>query len=157
MKKILTCLTVVGCLAVLIMAQRAPAASTAASTSPATPQPPDIVVNGYKEFKTGGYVAATNAWAKDSSLLLDTQTLQGLNNYFSTISANSGSFQGADVVRLVPLSADTQMVYTVAKFERQLIYISFTCYKTNDKWIITWIVANKDPAVVLPTMIMSGN
>jgi hypothetical protein len=157
MKKILTCLTVVGFLTALIITQRAPAASTAAPTSSTEPQPPDIVVNGFKEFKTGGYVAATNAWAKESSLLQDAQTLQALNNYFSQISANSGAFVGADVVRIVNLSANTQIVYTVAKFERQLVYISFTCYKTGNKSLVTWIVANKDPSLVLPTMILSGN
>jgi len=157
MKKILAglCLLTAGSLSALILAQRAPAASTTAAPNPEA-MVPDIVVNGFKEFKTGGYSAATNAWAKDSSLLLDTQTLQNLNNFFNTISSTSGSFVGADVVRVVNLSANTQEVYSVVRYERQVVYIGFTCYKTGDKWIITVIDADKDPLKVLPTNIMSG-
>jgi hypothetical protein len=89
-------------------------------------------------------------------LLLDPLTLQALNTYFSLVGNNAGKFLGADAVRVVKLSYSTAEVYAVAKFERQVVYLGFTCYKTGDKWIITVINANKDPAKVLPTAMMSG-
>jgi hypothetical protein len=150
MKKILASLIIAGGLAALLMAQKTPAAPAADSDLP------DVVVNGFKEYKTGGYTAATNAWARDSSLLLDPLTLQTLQTYLNLIGNNSGPFTSADVVKVVKLSTSTEEVYTVAKFERQLVYLSFTCFKTGDKWIITVIDADKDPAKVLPTNIMSG-
>jgi len=50
------------------------------------------------------------------------------------------------MVRVVNLSANTEIVYAVAKYERHLVFMSFTCYKTNNKWLVTWIDADKDPA-----------
>jgi len=150
MKKLLISLFVASGLTALLMAQKAPVAS------PTEPELPDVVVNGFKEYKSGGYTAATNAWARESSLLLDPQTLQTIQAYLNVIGNNSGPFLAADVVRVVKLSATTEEVYTVAKFERQVVYLGFTCYKASDKWIITLINVNKDPAQVLPTNIMSG-
>ncbi len=155
MKKILACLVVAGILAALVIVPRAPAASTAPASA-AEPTLPDIVVAGFKEFKTGGYTAATNAWARDSSLLQDSQTLLALNTYLSQVCNNAGTFVGADIIRVVNLSANSEVVYATAKFERQLVFLSFTCYKMGDKWLITMIDADKDPAKVLPTNIMSG-
>jgi hypothetical protein len=148
MKKILASLLVVGGLAALLMAQNTPAAS------PAAPDLPDVVVNGFKVFKTGGYTLATAAWARDSSLLLDPLPLPALKTYFSLIGNNAGQFVGADAIQVVKLSTTTEEVYAVAKFERQVIYMGFTCYKVGDKWIITVINADKDPAKILPTAMM---
>jgi hypothetical protein len=150
MKKILTCLILACTLSAPVMAQRTPSAGSASAGLP------DIVVDGFKEFMSGGYTAATNAWARDSSLLLDSQALQSLNNYFNQVSSNAGTFVGADIVRVVKLSANTESVFAVAKFQRQVVFMSFTCYRTSDKWLITWIDANKDPSLILPTNIMSG-
>jgi hypothetical protein len=150
MKKILATLIIASGLTALVMAQKTPAAS------PTEPDLPDVVVNGFKEYKSGGYTAATTAWAHDSSLLLDPTALQTLQTYLNVIGNNSGPFTGADIVRVVKLSAASEEVFAVAKFERQMVYMGFTCLKTGDKWIITVIDANKDPLLVLPTNILSG-
>jgi len=155
MKKILASLVVVGCLAALILTPRTSAANSPAA-SPTEPAIPDVVVNGFKEFKTGGYSAAITTWSHDSSLLLDSAAQLALNNFFSQISNNAGPFVGADMVRVVNLSPNTEIVYAVTKYERHLVFISFTCYKANNKWLVTWIDADKDPAKVLPTNILSG-
>lgn len=151
MKKFLLTLIIASGLTAQVMAQKAPPVA-----SPTEPDLPDVVVNGFREYKSGGYTAATIAWAHDSNLLLDPQALQNLNAYLNLIGNNSGIFVAADVVRVVKLSNTTEEVYAVAKFERQVVYFAFTCYKAGDKWIITLINVNKDPAQVLPTNIMSG-
>jgi len=148
MKKILASLIVASGLAALLMAQRAPVAS------PTEPELPDVVVNGFKVYKTGGYTLATAAWARDSALLLDPLPLPALKTFFSLVGNNAGQFIGADAIQVVKLSNTTEEVYAVAKFERQAVYMGFTCYKTGDKWIITVINADKDPAKILPTAMM---
>jgi hypothetical protein len=157
-KNTFAALVVFSCLSALLMAQKAPAPSATPEVpaGPMTPVAPDIVVNGFKEFKSGGYTAAINAWSRDSSLMLDSPTLQSLNNYFSLISNNSGTYVGADMVRVVNLSPNSEIVYAAAKYQRQVVFISFTCYKAGDRWLITVIDANKDPTKVLPTNILSG-
>jgi hypothetical protein len=153
MKKIISSLLLATCLTTSVMAQK-PAAP--AATGPDLSALPDIVLNGFKEFKTSGYSAATQTWAKGSSLMLDPQTVQNLNNYFSQIGNTSGPFIGPEVIRVVKISADTEVVYAVAKYERQLVFLSFTCFKKADAWLVTSIDADKDPNKVLPTGILSG-
>jgi len=152
MKKILASFVLASGLAALLMAQKTP---TVASGIPES-ELPDVVVNGFKGYKTGGYTVATAAWARDSALLLDPLPLPALKTYLSLAGDNAGQFVGADAVQVVKLSNNTEEVYAVAKFERQAVYFAFTCYKVNEKWIITVINANKDPAVVLPTAMMGS-
>ena len=158
MKKILASLFALGCFATLVMAQNAPApsATTTAPLVSAAPAVPDVVVNGFKEFKSSGYSAAINAWAHDSALMMDSPTLQALNNYFSQANNNAGTYVAADMIRVVILSPNTEIVYAVAKYQRQAVFLSLTCYKASDRWLVTAINANKDATKILPTNILGG-
>jgi len=151
MKKILLSLIALGGLAALLMAQKTP--STDSTTESDLP---DVVVNGYKAYKSGGYMLASTTWTRDSALAVDPLILPAFRNNLALNTSNGGQFLGADAIATVKLSATTKEIYTVARFERLVIYMNFTCYKVGDKWIVTAIDDNRDPIRILPTAIMSG-
>jgi len=153
MKKILIALVLVCSLAVFSFAQSTlpPYAS-----APAPAALPDVVVNGFKAFMNGGYSAATSVWSLNSPLAQDATTLSNINNTFLQESSVAGNFSGAEVIRVVNFSASGEEVYAMAKYQRGTLFVSFTCYKSADKWYVTVIDVDKDPGRILPTNVMGG-
>ncbi len=152
MKKLLTTLVLVCTLA---------AVGTAQSTAPAAPAAtvvPDVIVSGYKAFLASGYAAAVAAWSANSPLAIDGATLAGISNVLLNESNLGGNFVGADVIRVVNLSASAELVYALTRYQHGMLFMSFTCYKPSptDKWLVTVIDVDKDPAKILPTNILGG-
>ncbi len=135
-------------------------ASAQSATTPATASPsigiPDVVVDGFRAYLNGGYAGATSVWSRNSTLQLDTQAVQNMNTILLTEGNLAGAFTGAEVVRIVSLSQSVEEVYVSAKYQNGILFMSFTCYKQPDKWIVTAFAADKDATKIIPTNVMGG-
>lgn len=150
MKKLLLVLTL------SLISALTPVVAQTAAASPAAPNVPDVVTEGFRAFLSGGYASATNAWTKNSSMSLDSLAIQAVNNVFLQQVNLAGNFTGAEVVRVVNLSLSVEQVYVAVKYQRGVLFMGFTCYKTGNVWTVTVITIDKDPAKILPTNVMGG-
>ncbi len=156
MKKTLIALVLV-CLIVSLGA----AQSTAPAPAPASAsEAPDIVMNGFKALETKGYIPALDVWTQNSVLGLDKNAIANLNKFFlvKTTTGYGGTFTGSDIIRTVNLSQSTEMVYAVATYQHEELFMSFTCFRPRptDKWVVNTIAMNNDPSKILPTNILGG-
>mgnify|MGYP001544524480 CR=1 FL=1 len=126
MKKLILTLLLVGSFAALgVAAIAAPAAAQASTTGGV----PDIIIEGFRSFLSGGYGAATNTWTKNSPLAIDGASIAGVNNVFLAESNLGGSFVGAEVIRIVNFAPSAEEGYVMAKYQCGVLFMSFTGYK----------------------------
>ncbi len=155
-KPLLTVLALVAATAAFTLSAQNGAPASPAGAVSASSVIPDILVEGFKGYQTGGYSAATSIWQRSSMLALDPLTVQNLNNQLSALSNQTGPFVSAEVVRMVTLSNSVREVYVSVRCQHGALFMAFTCVKLPDHWIVTVINADKDPAKVIPTNVMGG-
>jgi len=129
-----------------------------APTAPATTVSgvPDAVASGFLTYMKEGYATAVEFWSKGSSLNLDSAAKTALNKSLSDEENIAGTFVAPEIIRVVNLSPSSLLVYIFGKYQRGGLYMCFACYKTSDKWLVTSVASDADPAKVLPTNILAG-
>jgi len=132
------------------------AQNTAPASSSAGAGVPDIVAGGFTAYIKSGYATAVEFWSKGSSLNLDAPTKTAINKSLSDEENIAGSFIAPEVIKIVNLSSSSILVYISGKYQRGGLYMCFACFKPVDKWLVTSITCDQNPAKILPTEILSG-
>jgi hypothetical protein len=151
MKNLFVALVFIGSLLQLGGAQTAP---TPVTTTDGVPQ---IIADGFTAFKSGSYATATVTWSRGSNLELDVQATTAVQATLSKMQNLGGNYLSAELIKIVNLAPSSELVYVIVKYQRGQVFMCFTCYKPAEKWVITSITADADPAKILPTNILSGS
>lgn len=156
MKKLLLALAVVCATVTSGLAQAvAPAVLPAPTTVSGVP---DTVAAGFTTFMKSGYATAVEVWSRGSSLNLDANATAVINKSLSDEESIAGSFVSPEIIKIVNLSSSSTLVYILGKYQRGALYMCFACYMSPspDKWLVTSIACDTDPAKILPTNLLGG-
>ena len=130
MKKLLLALA-------LVFSALAPANGATAAAPASNPSGlPDTVASGFAIYSKNGYASAIDAWSKGSSLEIDAAARNAITKSLSDAENTAGTFVGAELIKSVPLSQSSMLVYVFAKYQKGGLYLAFACSKTPAKWRI---------------------
>lgn len=111
---------------------------------------PPVISDGFKKYKMKGLVDALKEWnhpairSKNDSLMV---------NSFKNAEKTYGKFQDFDVVDYIELSRRNALVYVIINYEKGPLFILFTVYYPDNKWIVSRISASLDAKDVFPEYI----
>jgi len=140
-------------LALLLLALAVPTVTHAApATAPAVP---DIVTKGFDAYKKSS-ADAIDTWFLGSPMEKDVQARVTVAGNLGNFEKVYGAYLGWELIKVVPITASTEIVYAVAKFEKGPLWIAFNCYKAADQWTLPSIRLNQSAENILPQSILSG-
>lgn len=120
------------------------------------PDVPEIVAQGFAALVKDGTLAAIDAWLAGSVRETDDryqdEAAQHMNYCFGVM----GRVTGFEPVRTVVLSPSTRRIYTVAKFEKGVGWMSFDCYRPGKAWIVCRFAFDTNPSLILPPGLLGG-
>jgi len=116
-----------------------------------TAEVPETVAAGFKEYAEHGPGAAWATWTKDS-LLHDNETMKADFMKMSTAATtNLGKSLGEELILSRDVSPSIRILYFTWKFERGPLFLRFNCYRTGNRWIVTWIQSSDWLENLLPS------
>ncbi len=133
-----------------------PAGPAATSTPTTISGVPDTLANGFLIYMKSGYATAVEAWSRGSSLEIDANAQLAVTKSLSAEESVAGTFIAPEIIKTVNLSPSSMLVYIFGKYQRGGLYMCFACYKSQEKWLVTSIDCDGDPAKVLPEYLRSG-
>ena len=137
----------------LLLALTAPSFSQAATM--AGPPVPDVITKGFDAYSKSSS-SAVDIWFKGSPLDADLPTKAKLLTALGDFEKGYGKYLGYEIFKVVPLSASTEVVYAVIKFEKGPVWFAFNLYKATDTWTVPTLNANQNPQQVLPQSLLGG-
>lgn len=132
-----------------------PAAPAATPAAPAAAAVPDIIGKGFDAYKVGNS-NALDVWFKGTPMEKDLESRTKVASQLTNVESVYGKFIGWELVKVVPITASTEIVYAVAKFEKSPLWFAFDCYKATDQWTVPTIRINQNAAGFLPTSVLDG-
>jgi hypothetical protein len=112
---------------------------------------PSVIRDGLEIYKVKGASAATARWVKDSPITDPSELTRGLG----LVENAYGRMVGYEVLDVIPLGKYAQRTYLILLFEKGPLYFWFDCYLYKDQWIITALLFNTKPDMILPAKMLT--
>lgn len=97
---------------------------------------PAVILSGLDGYKSKGAEEAVRLWVKDSPL-------EGGNDAASQVAAlhqieqQYGAYQWYEIVSTREITPRALAIYVVLDYERGPLFVRFTIYRSNHRWIMT--------------------
>ena len=116
-----------------------------------TPVMPPVIRDGLEIYKVKGSAAAIARWMKDSPITDGSE----LGQVLPKIEGFYGRMVGYELLDVVRFGAYASRSYIVILFEKGPVYAWFDCYLPKDQWIVTSLLFNTKPDMILPAKMLS--
>jgi len=112
---------------------------------------PQVVPDGFESYRKSGIKAAVVTWLDGSALAGDTAQAASYVTVLSQAEAVFGKIVGFEPIRVIQITPWVQHIFILIRFEKAPMYISFECYKTDSRWIVTGLACDTTATKILPT------
>ncbi len=121
----------------------------------AAPAVPEVVTKGFEAYKKSS-ADAINAWYVGSPMEKNSEARLTFGNNLANFEKGYGKYLGWELVKVVPITASTEIVYAVIKYEKGPIWVAFDCYKAADQWVLPSIRLQTNAQGLLPPSLLGG-
>jgi len=111
---------------------------------------PDVVTNGFNEYKTKGAEGALKAWLKGSAMETNLEA-QSQANIFRQVESLYGPYLGHEIININKLSSTSKIIYIAMNYEKGAIFARFLTYENKEKSIVALLNFNTKPELILPS------
>lgn len=111
---------------------------------------PPIIVEGLKQYASGGPEAAIKTWIKGSAMEKKLEDILAYAKSFREIEEFYGKYLTFQLIEIKEIAETSRVITISMDFERGPIYASFLAYKTDVRWLLVSFDFNTKPEVIIP-------